>query len=193
MHDRVQKPTLPGPALLEDVDGFSSASSVHSLTTADGAVRLAPIKGVSVRPAHPVSHRHGHLTEAFRADWGLTEEPIVQVNLTATFPGRVRAWGLHRRTVDRLFAATGSLCIVCYDGRRGSPTFGCVNEFMLGERNQGLLVIPPGVYHGWKNIGTDEATIVSMPSQLYDYDGPDRWELPWDSEAAQKIIPYQWP
>jgi dTDP-4-dehydrorhamnose 3,5-epimerase len=42
-----------------------------------------------------------------------------------------------------LFAATGSLCIVCYDGRRGSPTFGCVNELMLGERNQGLIVIPP--------------------------------------------------
>jgi len=46
-------------------------------------------------------------------------------------------------------------------------TFGCVNELMLGERNQGLIVIPPGVYHGWKNIGADEATIVSMPSELY--------------------------
>lgn len=64
---------------------------------------------------------------------------------------------------------------------------------MLGERNQGLVVIPPGVYHGWKNIGLDEATIVSMPSQLYDHTGPDRWELPWDSATARKIIPYQWP
>ena len=99
-----------------------------------------------------VSHHHGHLTEAFRADWGLTDAPVVQVNVTTTFPGRIRAWGIHRLTVDRLFAATGSLCIVCYDGRRGSPTFGCVNEFMLGERNQGLIVISPGIYHGWKNV-----------------------------------------
>jgi dTDP-4-dehydrorhamnose 3,5-epimerase len=60
-------------------------------------------------------------------------------------------------------------------------------------RNQGLIVIPPGVYHGWKNIGADEATIVSMPSELYNHDGPDRWELPWDSDAARRIIPYQWP
>jgi dTDP-4-dehydrorhamnose 3,5-epimerase len=130
---------------------------------------------------------------SFRADWGLTEAPVVQVNLTTTFPGRIRAWGIHCLTVDRLFAATGSFCIVCYDGRRGSPTFGCVNEFMLGERNQGLVVIPPGVYHGWKNIGADEATIVSMPSELYNHDGPDRWELPWDSDAARRMIPYQWP
>jgi hypothetical protein len=26
------------------------------------------------------------------------------------------------------------------------------------------------VCHGWQNIGDDEATIVSMPSRLYDYD-----------------------
>jgi dTDP-4-dehydrorhamnose 3,5-epimerase len=151
-------------------------------------------RGLHAKTGHkPLSHHHGHLTEVFRADWGLTEAPIVQVNVTTTFPDRIRAWGIHRLTVDRLFAATGSLCIVCYDGRRGSPTFGCVNEFMLGERNQGLIVIPPGVYHGWKNIGADEATIVSMPSELYDHDGPDRWELPWDSDAARRIIPYQWP
>jgi dTDP-4-dehydrorhamnose 3,5-epimerase len=140
-----------------------------------------------------VSHDDGHLTEAFRPDWAMTEAPIAQVNLTVTFPGRTRAWGIHRLTVDRLFAATGSLCIACFDGRRESPTFGCVNEFMLGERNQGLVVVPPGVYHGWKNIGEDEAAIISMPSQPYDYDDPDRWELPWESAAAKAIIPYEWP
>ena len=64
---------------------------------------------------------------------------------------------------------------------------------MFGERNQGLVVIPPGVYHGWKNIGADEAAIISMPSIAYDSDAPDRWELKWDSPEARKIIPYQWP
>jgi dTDP-4-dehydrorhamnose 3,5-epimerase len=64
---------------------------------------------------------------------------------------------------------------------------------MLGERNQGLVVIPPGVYHGWKNIGDDEASIISMPSQLYQYEEPDRWELPWDSAAARETIAYRWP
>ena len=180
------------PVSLEDVEGFSFALAKTSHITKTGALRVAPIDGVRLRQIRPVSHQHGHLSEVFRADWGLTEEPIVQVNLTLTFPGRVRAWGIHRFTIDRLVAATGSLCIVCYDGRRGSPTFGAVNEFMLGERNQGLVVIPPGVFHGWKNVGADEATIISMPSRLYDHDGPDRWELMWDSPEARQIIPYDW-
>src|SRR4029079_9909767 len=136
----------------------------------DGALRIDLIDGVLFRPTRPVSHHHGHLTEAFRLDWTIGVAPIVQVTMTVTFPGIVRAWGLHRHTVDRLFGATGSLCVVCYDGRQGSPTFGRVNEFFVGERNQGLVLIPPGVYHGWKNIGADEATIISMPSTLYDYE-----------------------
>jgi len=180
-------------AALEDVEGFSLASPRRSHTTADGKLRLDPIEGVLYRLARPVSHHHGHLTEAFRADWGLTDFPVVQVTSTLTFPGRIRAWGIHRHTVDRLFAASGSLLIVCYDGRRESPTFGNVNEFMFGGRNPGLVVIPPGVYHGWQNLGDDEATIISMPSRLYDYDAPDRWELLWDSPEAQATIPYKWP
>jgi len=164
MRDKVHEPPILGSASLEDVEGFASALAKESHTTSEGALRIDPICGVRHRLARPVSHHHGHLTEAFRADWGVTEAAVVQVNLTTTFPGRIRAWGIHCFTVDRLFAATGSLCIVCYDGRRGSPTFGCINEFMLGGRNQGLVIIPPGVFHGWKNIGDDEATIVSMPS-----------------------------
>ena len=80
-------------------------------------------------------------------------------------PRKNRAWGLHRLTVDRLFAATGSLCIVCYDGRRGSATFGVLTNLSRAREIRELVVIPPGVYHGWKNIGDDEASIISMPSQ----------------------------
>jgi dTDP-4-dehydrorhamnose 3,5-epimerase len=183
----------PSQAALDDIVGFDASTRRTSHTTADGALRITPIDGVQHRFARPVSHHHGHLTEAFRSDWGVTDAPLAQVTMTTTFPGRVRAWGIHELTVDRLFAATGSLLIVCFDGRRSSPTFGCANEFMLGGRNQGLVVIPPGIYHGWKNIGEDEATIISMPSRPYDYDSPDRWELPWDSAEASDLISYRWP
>jgi dTDP-4-dehydrorhamnose 3,5-epimerase len=186
-------PRWDEPANLTDVHGFESAPRRVSHTTEDGALRLDPIEGVRYRLARPVSHYHGHLTEIYREDWGLTNAALVQVTMTTTFPGRIRAWGLHRFTIDRLFAATGSLLIICYDGRQASPTYRSINEFMLGGRNQGLVLIPPGVYHGWKNIGDDEATIISMPSRLYEYEAPDRWELPWDSAEAQASIPYRWP
>lgn len=192
MRDKSEERHTEGLSPFEPVAGFASASPGNSHTDSDGALRIDLIEGVRFRLARPVSHKQGHLTEAFRRDWGITDAPIAQVNLTVTFPGQIRAWGIHQVTIDRLFAASGSLCIVCYDGRQGSPTFGKVNEFFLGGRSQGLIVVPPLVYHGWKNIGDDEAAIVSMPSCVYDHDQPDRWELPWDSAAAQSLISYQW-
>jgi dTDP-4-dehydrorhamnose 3,5-epimerase len=91
-----------------------------------------------------------------------------------------------------LFVVSGLIKIVVFDGRIGSPTSGRINEFLVSEKNPGLLVIPPNLYHGWRNIGTTEAVVINMPDKVYDYEAPDALDLPWDSEAAQRIVPYQW-
>ena len=118
--------------------------------------------------------------------------PIVQVHITTTLPTRIRAWGLHQWSTDRLFVVRGLVSIVVYDGRENSPTHGCVNEFRVSERNPALLVIPPNLFHGWKNIGVDEAFIINMPSDQYEHDGPDALDLPYESEMAEAIVPFRW-
>jgi dTDP-4-dehydrorhamnose 3,5-epimerase len=81
--------------------------------------------------------------------------------------------------------------MVVFDGRLESPTYGFINEFTVSEKNPGLLIIPPNLYHGWKNIGTNEAIIINMPTAMYNYEVPDALDLPWNSEAAIRIIPYR--
>jgi dTDP-4-dehydrorhamnose 3,5-epimerase len=109
----------------------------------------------------------------------------------STSPRRIRAWGLHQRSTDRLFVVSGLVKIVVFDGRRDSPTKGSVNEFSVSEKTPGLLIIPPNLYHGWKNLGTTEAIIINMPTEMYDYESPDALDLPWDSETAARIVPYR--
>jgi len=159
---------------------------------ASGELCVDPIDGLRYRLTRPVPHEDGHVIEIARDDWDLVSEPIRQVHMTTTLPGRVRAWGLHRKTSDRLFVASGLVHVVCWDGREGSPTFGRLNEFTFSDRNPGLVVIPPDVYHGWKNIGTSEAIVVNMPTRPYTYDEPDALDLPWDTETAKALIPYRW-
>jgi dTDP-4-dehydrorhamnose 3,5-epimerase len=62
----------------------------------------------------------------------------------------------------------------------------------VSDRNPGLLLLPPNLYHGWKNIGVTESTVVNLPTTLYDYENPDSFDLPWDSPEARTIIPYTW-
>jgi dTDP-4-dehydrorhamnose 3,5-epimerase len=150
------------------------------------------IDGVIYRQVRPVPHEDGTLVEIARAEWPELDQPIVQVHLTTTLAGRMRAWGLHQHSTDRLFVVKGLVSLVVYDGRLDSPTLGLVNEFKISERNPGLVVIPPNLYHGWANIGNDEALIVNMPSVQYDYEGPDALDLPYDSEQAPNIVPFRW-
>ena len=174
-----------------NIKGHNVLVAKRSAVDSTGALRVEPINGLKVRLTRPVPHEDGHVIEIARQGWEILDQPVVQVHMTTTLPGRHRAWGLHRFSTDRLFVARGLVKIAVFDGRTDSPTYGYVNEFTLSDRNPGLVVVPPNLYHGWKNIGTDEAIVINMPTSTYRYDEPDAWDLPWDSQAAQELIPYR--
>jgi dTDP-4-dehydrorhamnose 3,5-epimerase len=174
------------------ITGLNSLVAKSSAVDANGQLRQAPIHDVRFRPTRPVPHEDGTVAEVARIAWSELDLPLTQVHITTTLAGRVRAWGLHLASTDRLFVVRGLVSIVVYDGREKSPTFGHLNEFKVSERNPGLLVIPPGLYHGWKNIGVDEAFIINMPSSQYEHDQPDALDLPYDSRIATDIVPFQW-
>ncbi len=173
-----------------NVVGADELLAKRSAVDARGALHGTPIAGLRFRPVRPVPHEDGVVTEVARASWGELDDPIVQVHTTTTMPGRIRAWGLHQRSTDRLFVVSGLVKIAVFDGRHGSPTFGLVNTFTVSEHNPGLLIVPPDLYHGWKNIGVADAIIINMPSRLYDHENPDALDLPWDSPAAARIVPF---
>jgi dTDP-4-dehydrorhamnose 3,5-epimerase len=115
----------------------------QSAVDASGELSRLSIEGVMFRPTRPVVHEDGHLVEVVRADWPIVTAPVVQVHITTTLPGHVRAWGLHQRSTDRLFVVSGLIRFAVFDGRPDSPTRGQLNDLLVSERSPGLLIIPP--------------------------------------------------
>ena len=174
------------------IAGYEILLQKQSAVDASGNLRQDPIDGVRFRPVRPVPHEDGNVAEVARMAWPEVTEEIVQVHITTTLPGRIRAWGLHQASTDRLFVVKGFVSIVVYDGRESSSTYGCLNEFRVSERNPGLLVIPRDLFHGWKNFGVDEAFIINMPSTQYEHEGPDALDLPYESPEASEVVPFRW-
>jgi dTDP-4-dehydrorhamnose 3,5-epimerase len=172
--------------------GRDALEPKNSAVSRTGSLRGVRIDGVRLKMVRPVPHEDGTVAEVARIDWPEVDQEIKQVHVTTTLPGRTRAWGLHQQSTDRLFVVSGLVSIVVFDGRVGSPTFGEVNEFKVSERNPALIVIDPNLYHGWKNIGVDEAFIINMPSDLYNHEGPDALDLPYESDEAVQIVPFRW-
>jgi len=145
------------------------------------------IDGVHVKPLQLIPDERGFLYEMLRAD-----DPFYQAfgqcYLTAVYPGVVKGWHWHKLQTDHFVCVKGMAKVVLYDRREESPTFGEVNEFFMGERKNILLVIPKGVLHGMKGIGTETAMIINMPTHMYNHADPDEFRVaPHDND-----IPYDW-
>ena len=145
------------------------------------------IDGVQARRAKVIPDERGRLGEIFRADdpWF---EKFGQVYFTTTYSGTVKAWHHHKKQTDHFYVVKGRVKIALYDQRDDSPTKDIINELCLGEHCPGLVRIPPGVLHGWICISDEEAYVVNVPSEMYNYEEPDELRVhPHDND-----IPYIW-
>ena len=145
------------------------------------------IDGVRTRQIRLNADERGCLMEIMRPDWDVFQK-FGQVYVTSAYPGVVKGWHYHKKQWDHFTCVRGMMKVALYDSRDGSPTKGVVNEFIIGERNPILVKIPPFVYHGFKCVGTEEALIVNVPTETYNYAEPDEFRLPADT----KEIPYDW-
>jgi dTDP-4-dehydrorhamnose 3,5-epimerase len=145
------------------------------------------IDGVKVKKLKVIPDERGMLMEMLRCDDEFYQK-FGQVYLTVAFPGVVKGWHYHKIQTDHFVCVKGMMKVVLYDGRDGSPTHGEVNEFFVGEHNPILLVIPNGVLHGMKGMGTEPGYLINVPTEPYNYDDPDEYRVdPHDND-----IPYDW-
>jgi len=148
---------------------------------------MGKIDGVAIKQLRVIPDERGRLTEMLRSDDEVFER-FGQSYVTTTYPGVVKAWHMHRKQDDNVVCVRGMIKLALYDGREGSATGGEVMEIFLGEHRPLLVHIPREVYHGWKCVSEYEAYVVNMPTELYDYDEPDEYRLPFDTDE----IPYDW-
>jgi dTDP-4-dehydrorhamnose 3,5-epimerase len=156
------------------------------------------LPGVKVYDLKVLPDERGSFTEAFRQDWQefVGEDEIVQVNISVSYPGIIRAWHRHLRgQVDYFLVLQGALKICAYDDREDSATRGKLVE-IIASHHKPQLVRMPGIYwHGSKNVSNEPSLLMYFVTRLYDYQNPDEERRPWNDP---KVIdprtgePFDW-
>ncbi len=154
-----------------------------------GAVKELPLPGVKIVDLVRFPDERGIFTEIMREDWKeIIDEPIVQANLSVSYPGIVRAWHRHARgQVDYFLVVQGSIKVCAYDDREGSPTKGHLVEVVLTEDRMQLLRVPGHYWHGFKVVGDRPAVVVYFVNRLYDYENPDEERRPWNDPSVVPV------
>lgn len=146
------------------------------------------IQGVKVRSLNWIPDERGRLMEILRCDDPLFNK-FGQAYVTTTYPGVVKAWHFHKLQDDYFTCISGMIKLVIYDQREESPTYHNINEFFIGDHNQKLIIVPKFCYHGWKCISNNEAVVLNLVTEPYNYENPDEYRL---DPHYNDVILYDW-
>jgi dTDP-4-dehydrorhamnose 3,5-epimerase len=147
------------------------------------------IQGLRAQPYTAWPDDRGYFLEVARMGQGLPAffpRDTTQVSAALSYPGTIKAFHIHRRQTDCWVPVQGMLQVALVDLRKESPTFGLRNTIYLGTLRRWQLLIPPGVAHGYKVIGTEAAMLVYLTDRFYDPE--DEGRIPYNDPQIQ----YDW-
>ena len=139
----------------------------------DQPVALPP--GVARRTLKTFPDDRGDFTEIFRNEWQASPSPV-QWNISRNQPNVLRGVHVHAHHWDYLCVVEGEMAIGLHDLRPGaSDTAKSAMVHLSGDRLE-VLVIPPGVAHGF--YSPNHSTYVIGASGYYD--PTDHRRCRWD-------------
>lgn len=159
-----------------------------------GSVILKPdsaqlIHGVRIEPVALWPDDRGYFLEIQRLGRGLAAHfppESTQISAALSYPGTIKAFHYHMHQTDCWSPVSGSLQVALVDLRMDSSTYGARNTIYAGMLRPWQILIPPGVAHGYKVIGMDQAMLVYLTDRFYD--PQDEGRIPYNNP----YIHYDW-
>jgi len=143
------------------------------------------INGVVITPLKTIPDERGKIMHMLRCDEKHFEK-FGEIYFSWVYPGVVKGWHLHKEMTLNYAVPVGSIKLVLYDAREGSPTKGQVQEMMMGENNYKLVRVPPGIWNGFQGLGKQASMVANCATLPHSADEIVRI----DPHSAE--IPYQW-
>ncbi len=110
----------------------------------------------------------GWLCELFRHDEIAAEFYPAMAYISVSEPNTQRGPHEHAEQADLFcFLGASNFKVRLWDNRESSPTFRNVMTLFVGADNSQALIIPKGVVHAYKNVGSEKGMVINCPNRLY--------------------------
>jgi len=130
------------------------------------------IDGVEIKELTLHQDQRGWLIEIFRQDELNPDQFPVMSYISMTKPGESRGPHEHKDQTDLFcFYGTSDFKMYLWDNRPESQTYKKSEILAIARDIPFSIIIPPGVVHGYRNIGDSEGLIFNAPNRLHAGDG----------------------
>ena len=126
------------------------------------------IHDVIIKSLKKYNDDRGWLIELYRHDEMEKEFYPVMSYISQTKPGVARGPHEHVDQADYFcFIGPSNFKVYLWDSRKDSPTYNKKMTVVGGEENPISMIVPKGVVHAYKNIGSIDGIVFNAPNQLY--------------------------
>lgn len=126
------------------------------------------IDDVVIRELKRFSDSRGWLIELFRQDEIDGEFLPAMSYVSLTKPGVIRGPHEHVDQADLFcFIGPSTFHLYLWDNRRDSKTYENKFNIELGENRPAMVIVPKGVVHAYKNIGSGDGLVYNAPNRLF--------------------------
>jgi dTDP-4-dehydrorhamnose 3,5-epimerase len=143
------------------------------------------IDGVQVIPLRRIPDERGTVMHMLRS----TDPHFKQfgeIYFSTVYRDVVKGWHRHREMTLNYACVFGRIKLVLCDERPGSASSGEPLELFLGPDDYSLVVVPPGVWTGFKGMSDPMAIVANCATHPHDPSRSERLD-PFD-----KRIAYDW-
>jgi dTDP-4-dehydrorhamnose 3,5-epimerase len=126
------------------------------------------IHDVRIKSLTKFLDERGWLCELFREDEIDGETMPVMSYISMTQPGIARGPHEHVDQTDLFcFMGPSNFKVYLWDTRKDSPSYGTKQVIFAGLDSPRMVIVPPGVVHAYRNIGTGNGIVFNAPNRLY--------------------------
>ena len=143
------------------------------------------IDGVKVLPLRRIPDERGtifHMLKATDAHF----ERFGEIYFSSIYRGVIKGWHKHEEMTLNYACVHGRVKCALFDERPESKSKGSIMEVHLGPDHYALLVIPPGVWNGFKGLSDPDALVANCCSHAHDPTRSTRLD------PLRNHIPYDW-
>lgn len=141
-------------------------------TTSTSQFQPGIIADVIMKPLAIYQDHRGWLCEFFRNDEVPEQYRPVMAYSSLTLPGIARGPHEHVAQSDYFcFIGPSDFKLFLWDNRPTSPTYRVFQTDTLGINKPMAVIIPPGVVHAYRNVGTVPGLVFNGANQLYKGEG----------------------
>ena len=98
-----------------------------------------------------------------------------QINISEVYPGTIKAWHRHKLQTDFWMCPKGHIKVGIH--REDGSTW----QLVVGEKNPGIMIIPPTLWHGVATVSPDSALMIYYVTHAYNVQNPDEERRAFDS------------